>query len=451
MCLISVLPKGTKKNTKEVHEFIRSGYECNKQGSGFMYRRENSKVVNVIKGFFTLDSLMNTIEKLDFQEGDELVVHHRISTSGLVNDLNCHPFVISDNHDEVIMTAGKTKKPVIVHNGVFHGLTSFRTYNDAFSDTYTFAKHIISNKHVMNIFREDKVYFKHLLDNILYNSKFVILQSDKPMEMFGEFIEKDGYFHSNDGYCKHVVNVGGFASHNEAYSHRRQKSDHYDFWNSWDEGYRGEDDDNEVDLHKYNIKPRGLTDAEKTVKQYIQDNIDTLPDLGYRPVVKKDTSVVLDNSLISLNEENCFHFYYVNKKKWDDSRNKESLGLYTMKHLYDPEVMFVTMTREEDGKDLFFGFSQHELINETYYIPKTEDLKKVYRDLLALVTCPIPVSKTSVKKLDKLLAKVVNKNNYDYIMYHRIEKMVTKLSLLLYKKYLEENNILESVAEEALA
>lgn len=49
-----------------------------------MHKKEGEYFVHVEKGFFKFDELMAAIEKANLKDEDELVIHHRIGTSGKV-------------------------------------------------------------------------------------------------------------------------------------------------------------------------------------------------------------------------------------------------------------------------------------------------------------------------------------------------------------------------------
>lgn len=433
MCLISVLPKGTKKNTEEVYNFIKSGQSCNKQGSGFMYKRDGSNIINVIKGFFDCDNLIDTIKKLDFKDDDELVIHHRISTSGQVNNYNCHPFVISNDHEEVIMTSGKTRKPCLVHNGVFKNMSAYRSYTDPFSDTYTFTRYIISNKNVMNIFKTDKIFFKNVFAEILGNSKLAIIYPDRPLEMFGDFTEKNGYFHSNDGYCRHVHNVGGYSKYSKVWDGYGMNDGYYDAM--WDEQQRQIEIQDEINARN---------------REFLKDNASKIADTGDKIISNESNlkgnkfkTFKLDNSFIKITPKNCYHFNYVLKDIWDREAYVENMRIYEMNEDFDSSALCTSMKRVEKTIDsikyVYNGILTEKLLNDCYYIPKNKDLERVYSDLLKLVTCKQEISKKSIKKLHKLLWNYTDKFNMDEIMYHRIGKRVTKMSLALYKEYVDQN------------
>lgn len=198
MCLISVCPKGTAKYTDQVETFIHNGFNSNKDGSGFMYKKNGENFVYVEKGFFNFSDLMNAIKKAKLTDADELVIHHRIGTSGKVTPENTHPFVISHVHDTVKSTSAKVGQPCIVHNGYFSDIYEQMQKNPDFSDTYAFARYIMPN--VIDLYTQDTKLFKKAFSGIVGSSKICVLFPYKDLIMCGNFTEDDGYFHSNYGY-----------------------------------------------------------------------------------------------------------------------------------------------------------------------------------------------------------------------------------------------------------
>ena len=198
MCLISVCPKGTPKYTDEVKEFIQNGFNSNKDGSGFMYKKEGEYFVHVEKGFFKFDELMAAIEKANLKDEDELVIHHRIGTSGKVSKENTHPFVISHVHETVCSISIKTNKACLVHNGYFSDIYEYMSKNPDFSDTYAFTRYIMPN--VIDFYVQETKMFKKAFLGIVGTSKICVLFPYRNLVMMGNFTEDNGYFHSNGGY-----------------------------------------------------------------------------------------------------------------------------------------------------------------------------------------------------------------------------------------------------------
>lgn len=210
MCLLSVLPKGTEKYNDEVSKFIRQGFECNGDGSGYMFKRHNTNTITLRKGYDNLDKLLLDLKEDNLQVEDELVIHHRIRSVGFINAKNCHPYVISNNDLEINTTNITIDKPCLAHNGTFKGISQLEDKDfNQYSDTYAFCKYFLSNPYIMKFLKEDSFNFKFLFKNILNSSRVAILMPDRDVLMLGDFIENKGYFHSNEGYCEKVYNRGG--------------------------------------------------------------------------------------------------------------------------------------------------------------------------------------------------------------------------------------------------
>jgi len=92
MCIIAIKPKGMPMFTDEQ---IKVMFENNSDGAGYMYCANNK--VNIVKGFFNVNKLIKSLRSRDFTNTN-VVLHFRISTSGLVDGLNCHPYPIFDKN-----------------------------------------------------------------------------------------------------------------------------------------------------------------------------------------------------------------------------------------------------------------------------------------------------------------------------------------------------------------
>lgn len=198
MCLISVLGKGTTKYSEEVTGFLKRGMDSNGDGSGFMYKRDGGNTVVVRKGFFKFDELMAALNSAELKDSDELVVHHRIGTSGLVSAENTHPFIISHVHDTIVQTDAKVNLPCLVHNGMFSELEKHERINPNFSDTYAFARYIMTN--AIDLYTLETDLFKKALRPVIGGSKICVVYPHRDLIMLGDFVEDNGYFHSHRGY-----------------------------------------------------------------------------------------------------------------------------------------------------------------------------------------------------------------------------------------------------------
>ena len=106
-----------QKEKNVTRRTLKSCYDCNPDGAGFMFAHKER--LHVLKGFNGFRHFYKTYRKYErlFPDSD-FVIHMRIATSGLLNEENCHPFYSNNNI-------------AFCHNGVLAGLG-----NNMFSDTY---------------------------------------------------------------------------------------------------------------------------------------------------------------------------------------------------------------------------------------------------------------------------------------------------------------------------
>lgn len=391
MCIISNLPKGTRKDTQQVYDFIRSGYNCNGQGSGYMFKRYGEKKITVRKGFFNCDELIESIKSEKLGIMDELSVHHRIGTGGAVNGPNSHPFVISTDPSEVPATNITTNKPCLVHNGIFRNLDYFEMMNPQFSDTYAFARYVMTEPEHINLFIEDQNAFENKLRKVLGWSKITIMFPDRDMISYGEFIEDDGYFHSNGGYKSKVYDRGGSST----------------------------------------CKIPFLLEAPKKTKEEVKAT--TVDEI-------KKRLLKLDSSMIKLNSKNYSHFQLVKKDQFESSNN----GLIFYEPLGFDEEAIMNAVRRRDGSD-FLGapiyrnitIVTRNLVNDYYYIPRASHFN-IYKDLTLLINSNVKdkVGKTTIRLLKNILNSNHKKADDDKIFYKRFRAEFCKMSLFLFKEFL---------------
>ena len=345
MCLVSVLPKGTPKYSDEVTAFIKSGFESNGDGSGFMYKRNGKDFISVNKGFFQLPVLMQTIKNANLSDDDELVIHHRIGTSGLISNQNSHPFIISKVHSEIIKLDTITTKPALVHNGMFRDLKKYEQLNPDFSDTYAFTRYIMTN--TIDLFKNELSIFEESFKSILGWSKICVLFPDRDLIMSGTFIQEGGYFHSNNGYKNNTVR-----------------------------DYGGQQMGFPI--------PTGINHNLQKCSLAIIDNI----------------PVGLNGYTIDLTNFNCAHFYYQKKNTFGGKK-------YEILH-YDPTSLTNTFEFDY-GSYISMSAVITEKLNSDYnFIPKDEykSFYVEYLSFLSKVTASKNVLKSIYKKL--ILSKQLN-------------------------------------------
>ena len=430
MCLVSILPKGKEKFNDKVIAFIRKGAASNTQGSGFMYKRNGENKITIDKGYFNVEDLLNKLESLNLTEEDEVVVHHRISTSGLVSEENSHPFVISSKHETVCATNITVNKPCLAHNGMFSDLRDYMSLNPDFSDTYAFARYIMGNPSIMKIYNTDKDLFKLLTKGILSGSRVAILFPDRDLETLGSFVDDDGYKHSNSGYCTYNRNYGG--------------RDHYD---PYTYGYYGghgrhasDDNDNRV-TREATARMLALPQGEAKSKYD-----PTATYFHCKPINKLLELILLDKSTIgTINEYNFEHFYYIDKNDYSRSVDNEDLDVAYI-GVFNPNTIFeysLSLTfKDENGVCCYASESHKQLVNDYYFIPKEEYLD-LYKDYVKLINSlkRYPASKTALKNITKKIEENNTKPSNYKVRCSRLGKYaaVQKQALQLFALYLEHD------------
>lgn len=201
MCIISIAPAGTEKNSETWLEYLTYGLTRNDDGYGFVVKKANSDELIMNKGFFQLKELFKCIENIAPSKEDLLIVHGRIRTSGNKDIENCHPFVLSDDHDKRVTDSLVTKDtPVMFHNGVFMNYTDNRS---PFSDTYHSVEKFFGKKWMVRFLMENPKEFKETFNPILQYQRlaFVLPNTVEPLLIGGFETSSEGYIFSNGGYC----------------------------------------------------------------------------------------------------------------------------------------------------------------------------------------------------------------------------------------------------------
>jgi hypothetical protein len=212
MCLISVAPKGSDKYSEFFIGSIKNGFNGNTDGSGFAIKYPDGRIY-IAKGFFKWDDLIKSYKEQEAPEDSEVIVHSRIGTSGEINDVNCHPFIISEKQSDILSHSVFTDKPVVAHNGIFY---SYTERGSLYSDTYHYVKRFLSIPEVIALLKRDEVIFEDLFSTKILSNKLAVLFPDSDLVLLGDFKEDQGYKFSNGGYCNvRIRNVGGVESFNE--------------------------------------------------------------------------------------------------------------------------------------------------------------------------------------------------------------------------------------------
>jgi predicted glutamine amidotransferase len=176
-------------NRKVTPDEIRKMFTYNTHGAGYAIKRKNS--VYYKKGFFDVNRFLDEVVNLD----PPYVLHFRVATSGGVTKELTHPFVVTlKNKNE---NEGYAKS-VLFQNGVTNfeelffllkalGVKLPEKINQV-SDTLVIAK-------TLALIQKLNGNYKNFLEGL--RSKFILF-TNKKINVFGNFINKNGVLFSND-------------------------------------------------------------------------------------------------------------------------------------------------------------------------------------------------------------------------------------------------------------
>lgn len=186
MCIIIYKPENIilSKNT------LMTSYDWNIDGVGYMYWDSECNRLVIKKGFFDFDSFYKSYKKHQYKR---CVIHFRKVTHGVVNEENCHPFVVNDNL-------------AFVHNGV---ISNTKIYKKERSDTWHFNECILKPmvSDYPDIWKHKT--FKYLIQNYIRKSKLVFMNNLGEVKIYNESygIWESGCWFSNDYYQYDLENI----------------------------------------------------------------------------------------------------------------------------------------------------------------------------------------------------------------------------------------------------
>ena len=215
MCVAIYKPMGAELPTKND---LYNCYLSNQDGAGFAYWRNNK--IHIKKGYMDFESFYNDFLNENFQKDENVFIHFRIATHGLVDGGNTHPFPVTNNFDDMRKTNNEYSGKCLIHNGIFHyGDNVIKSYSKIISDTMLFSRLLfehLNNLSFKNKMEEQlnleesvaKTLFNHkstdfLNENInkkIGYSKVAIMNEDGSVNIFGNWIEHNGVYYSNNSY-----------------------------------------------------------------------------------------------------------------------------------------------------------------------------------------------------------------------------------------------------------
>ena len=202
MCIIVAKKKGLELPTKEI---LRNCFNYNSDGAGIMFN--DGKQVFIEKGFMDFNSFYSRLEALDKEfnlVNSDLALHFRISTSGNVDQGNCHPYPISTETSQ-LRNLSLVTDIGMAHNGVIR--KHIPETRSILNDTQTFIKNFVHNMYSSNKeFLTVDANIKALEEEA--GSKLCFITKDN-MYIIGKFIEEtNGILYSNDTYLSYDYGWG---------------------------------------------------------------------------------------------------------------------------------------------------------------------------------------------------------------------------------------------------
>ena len=159
-------------------ETLKQCFLANPDGCGFMY-------------FYA------RLKELDEQIGLKkraIVFHFRISTSGLIDEGNCHPYPICNNIRVMRSTYLKCKDVAFCHNGI---ISDYIPKSKLINDTQCFGIHVLDKFYELNHeFYKDKDICRML--KLLCKSKLCFLNGEGEIYYIGDFVNIKGNLCSNN-------------------------------------------------------------------------------------------------------------------------------------------------------------------------------------------------------------------------------------------------------------
>ena len=202
MCIIVAKRKGLELPTKEI---LKNCFNYNSDGAGIMFNDGNQ--VFIEKGFMDFNSFYSRLEALDKEfnlVNSDLALHFRISTSGNVDQGNCHPYPISTETSQ-LRNLSLVTDIGMAHNGVIR--KHIPETRSILNDTQTFIKNFVYNMYSINKeFLTVGANIKALEEEA--GSKLCFITKDN-MYIIGKFIEEtNGILYSNDTYLSYDYGWG---------------------------------------------------------------------------------------------------------------------------------------------------------------------------------------------------------------------------------------------------
>lgn len=209
MCIAIVKPEGATITDEQ----LTNCFENNSDGAGIAFAQDNK--LYLIKGIFKKDEFINKVRQVETIAQGAMLIHCRISTSGLIDKLNCHPHVINENL-------------VMAHNGILDiDVPKESEVSDTVIFIYEYLRNLpedfIKNEGIMKLI--EAVIGNHNKFCFLNNKGEYAIANEKQGEWF------KGIWYSNDTYeytyRPLYANYNGYFRDNDTFDKKPTFSKNY--------------------------------------------------------------------------------------------------------------------------------------------------------------------------------------------------------------------------------
>lgn len=180
---------------------LEESFNSNPDGSGYLFAKDGRLTIK--KGYFKFDDFYNDYKRdMEHYNNPVAIIHFRITTHGLTNETNCHPFMVND-------------KLGFAHNGMIDIVSDHKKK----SDTMMFNREILQQL-PNNFIHSDSII--KLIEESIGNSKLIFLNNNGFFRIANEnkgHWSKDGQiWYSNHSYCETPTTQWAWGHHYNYYT-----------------------------------------------------------------------------------------------------------------------------------------------------------------------------------------------------------------------------------------
>lgn len=194
MCVIIYLPINTKINKQD----LKDAFNYNDDGAGIAWIKDGK--VHYTKGYTKFDDFCKANMDIINDDSIERVIHFRITSRGTTNPFQTHPFMLSDNTDDMKKLDYTGTNPVLFMNGTILQQKLIEGLNDT-------ASFIVDTLYNSSLRFDNKNDLK-FIDNYT-GAKWAIVETTG-VTLIGDFDVVDGVYYSN---LYHTIYSRGYSTY----------------------------------------------------------------------------------------------------------------------------------------------------------------------------------------------------------------------------------------------